>query len=231
MSCRSQSQRAATVSTSVEPGTSASRTSVSASCAYVPTASCVSATSAVSVLPLTSTSNVRLRTSWRAYSTPAMSTLRRPASVPAWAAREVAVAVVARVGERERPVEGARCASETKAQVLTAEAPGRDLGDDLARLPPPPRDHVDRAAERVAPEEDGRAADHLDPLHVLERDQVEVHLLHRRLVEPHAVEEDAEALRQSRHRRRAESSEREVRLEAVPLLVLERGARKALEDL
>src|SRR5439155_5984119 len=75
------------------------------------------------------------------------------------AAREVAVAVVARVGERERPVEGARRASETKAQVLAAEAPGRDLGDDLARLPSPPRDHVDRAAERVAPEDDGRAGD------------------------------------------------------------------------
>src|SRR2546423_864451 len=152
MSCRSQSQRAATVRTSVEPGTSASRTSVSASCAYAPTASCVSATSAVSVLPLASTSNVRLRTSWRGGSTPAGGTVRRPArggarGAPAGppagggggggrgggavgpaearadlgegprrpAAGEVAVAVVARVGERERPVEGASRAAETKA--------------------------------------------------------------------------------------------------------------------
>src|SRR5207247_9597153 len=46
-----------------------------------------------------------------------------------------------------------------------------------------------------------------------------------------AVEEDAEPRRQAGDRRDRESPEREVRLEPVPLLALERNARQTLEGL
>src|SRR5205823_5753898 len=146
-------------------------------------------------------------------------------------AGEVPEAVLERLGEREGVVQRSRRAAEAETVVAAAEAPGGDLGDDLADLLAPACDHVDRPAQRVPPEEDRRAADDVDSLDVLEGDQIEVHLLHGRLVEADAVEEDAQPRRQAGDRRDRESPEREVRLKPVSLLTLQRDARKALERL
>src|SRR5439155_822856 len=144
---------------------------------------------------------------------------------------EVSEAVLERLGEREGVVQRSRRATEAETVVAAAEAPGGDLGDDLADLLASARDQVDRPAESVPTEEDRGAPDHVHALDVLERDQIEVHLLHGGLVEADAVEEDAEPRRQAGDRRDRESPEREVRLEPVSLLALERNARQTLEGL
>src|SRR5207302_3420001 len=84
---------------------------------------------------------------------------------------EVPPAVLERLAEREVVVEGAPGAAQTERVVPPPEAPGRDLGRELEDLLPAPGDQVDGAAERIAPEEDRRAADHLDPVDVAQGNQ------------------------------------------------------------
>src|SRR5262249_1727291 len=102
----------------------------------------------------------------------------------------------------------------------------RDRRGDLAALLTATRGQVDRRAQRVPAEEHGRAADDLEPLYGLEGNQVEVHFLYSGLVDPDAVQEDAHALRQPRHRRHHESPDGDGRLEGIALLVLEGHPRQ-----
>jgi hypothetical protein len=135
------------------------------------------------------------------------------------------------VSERDVVVERPGFAAYAEPVVLAAEAAGLYLGDDLAGRLAPPRDDVDGRAQSVAAEEHRGPADHLDTLHVLEGNEIEIELLHRGLVEPHPVEEHADALGEAGHRRGREAAEREGRLEGRTLLVLQRDAGLALEEI
>src|SRR5439155_20403355 len=104
------------------------------------------------------------------------------------------------------------------------------FGADLAAVFSAARAQADGRPRRVAAEGDRGTPDGLDAVHGLKRNQVEVALLGRGLVEPHAVEEDAHAVGQARDRRHDEPAERQGGLEGVPLLVLETHTRQALEN-
>src|SRR2546428_7329988 len=132
-----------------------------------------------------------------------------------------------RLGEREGVVQRSPRAGGAETVVAAAEAPGGDLGDDLADLLAPACDHVDRPAQRVPPEEDRRAADDVDSLDVLEGDQIEVHLLHGRLDEADAVEEHDQPRAYNAVRRDLGYPARKQRPEPEFLLTLQLHARKA----
>ena len=146
------------------------------------------------------------------------------------ALRVVPVAVLADSRQREVVVERTGFPAQQEARVESPEAAAGDFGADLAALFSAARGQADGRPQRVAAEEDRGTPDDLDAVHGFQRNQVEVDLLDRGLVEPHAVEEDAHALGQARHRRHDEPAERQGGLEGVPLLVLETHTRQALEN-
>ena len=138
--------------------------------------------------------------------------------------RDVAPAVLAEERAGDVVVEGRRRPSDLQAVLLAPEAPALDAGDDLVHGRPASRDDVDDAAEGIAAEQRGRAADHFQALDVVERQEVEVDFLHRRLVDPHAIDEDAQPLRFARDRCGPEATEREVHLPRIALLIVRRHA-------
>ncbi len=81
-------------------------------------------------------------------------------------------------------------------------------------------DDVEGPGQRVAAKGSDRAADHVDPFHVVQRDEVEVNLCRVGLVHSDAVDEDAEALWQTDHRGDAEAAKREVGLRRGTQLVV-----------
>ena len=144
--------------------------------------------------------------------------------------RDVSPAVLPEEGAADVVVEGRRRAAHSEAVLLAPEAAALHLRHDLVRRrSPTARDDVDGAAEGVAAEHRCRTADHLDPLDVVERQQVVVDLFDSRLVHAHAVDEDAQALRLTADGGGSEAAERQIHLPRVPLLVAQGHARQARE--
>src|SRR2546427_776205 len=94
-----------------------------------------------------------------------------------------------------------------------------------------PREDVDRSTERVAAEDRVRAANDLDAFDVRERDQLEGDLFGGRFVDPHAVDEHADALRHAGNRARGEPAQGKVFLTDVSLLIGEMDPRDPLQGL
>src|SRR5438132_2140993 len=78
-------------------------------------------------------------------------------------------------------IDAASGASDVQSIFLPAEASALSLGDGVDPRRSALRDQVDRAAERVPPEDRPGPAVDLDAFDVVERDQVEIDLLRRRL--------------------------------------------------
>ena len=135
------------------------------------------------------------------------------------------------VARAEVVVERAGGPPEAQEVVLPAEASSRDVRHQLESLLPPPRRDGDGRAERIAAEQHRCSPDHLHGLGIVQRDEVEVHLLHGRLVDADAVEEHAHPLREPGHGRGEESAEAQVGLIRVALLVLERDSGQPLEGI
>ena len=127
-------------------------------------------------------------------------------------ARDVAPAVRAEIAARNVVVEGPDHPPGLSPGLPPAEAASGQLDLGLAARATAARDYVQRAGEGVSTEGTGGSADHLDPLDVVQRDQVEVDLCGVGLVHPHPINEDADALGQTNHRRDGEAAERDVRL-------------------
>ncbi len=144
---------------------------------------------------------------------------------------EVPVAVFLDMSERDAVVEWTGLPAGLDPVALPPEAAELQLGDDLARRLSAAGDDVEGSPEGVPAEQHRGASDHLDPGHVLQRDQIEVDLLHGGLVEANAVEEHADALGQAGDRGGGEAAQDEIRLEGIALLALEGDARLALEHL
>src|SRR5262244_798137 len=100
---------------------------------------------------------------------------------------------------------------------LQAEAPRREFGQNLEGRASAPRDDVHRGPQRVPSIEHRGSTYHLDALHIVEWDEVEVDLFDRRLIEPHAVEKHADALRDTRYRGHLKAADREIWLGGVAL--------------
>src|SRR5207302_5650840 len=117
----------------------------------------------------------------------------------------------------ERPgdvvVERPLGATEPQTILLPAEATPLGLRHDLTHLGTAPGDDVEDSAERVAAENGAGAAKQLDAFDVVERQQIEVDLLHGRLVHPYAVHEHADPLRRAGDRGALKAADREVHLE------------------
>ncbi len=103
-------------------------------------------------------------------------------------------------------------------------AAARELERAARRAVPAGGDEVDRAAERVPAQQRAVAREDLDPVDVVHRQQVEIHLRGLRLVHAHAVEKDRDALRQAHHRGRVESPGRDVELVGAADVVVGREA-------
>ena len=143
---------------------------------------------------------------------------------------EISIPVLHDLVERDVIVERPGLTARAQPILLAAEASAGKLWNDLPDLLPAPRDDVDRPAQRVPPEEHGWPTDHLHPLGVLKRNQVEVDLLDGRLVDPDPVQKHAEPLGKASDGRNRESPQREIRLKWVALLVLKCHARESLES-
>src|SRR5207247_933920 len=96
--------------------------------------------------------------------------------------RLITPAVLCDQAARDVVVERRHGAAEPEPKFPVAETSTFHLRHELAALLTSPRDDVERAAERVPAEERGRPANDLDPLDVVERDQIEVDLFDGRLV-------------------------------------------------
>ena len=142
----------------------------------------------------------------------------------------VPIAVLVGGGQGKVIVEGAGLAAPQEPRGDVSKAASGNLGGDLAALLPTARGQADRGPQRVATEQHGWPPNDLDTVHRLQRYQVEVHLLDRGLVDPHAVEEDTHALGETGDRRHEEAPERQGGLQRIPLLVLESHAGQALEQ-
>ncbi len=122
---------------------------------------------------------------------------------PPFGAQVAAGAVKVEVTEHTTPL---------AARIDGLEAAAGQLNLGLVVATAATGDDVESPCQRVAAEGSDGSADHIDPLHVVQRDEVEVHLRRIRLVHADPVDEDAEALRQADHRRHAEAAKREVGL-------------------
>jgi len=90
---------------------------------------------------------------------------------------------------------------------------------------------VDRSTERVAAEDRVRPAHDLDAFDVREGDQLETDLFGRRFVDPHAVDEHADALRHAGNRARGEPAQGKILLTDVSLLIGEMDPRDPVQGL
>ena len=118
-----------------------------------------------------------------------------------------------------------------RLELVAAVAPGRRLELARRRARAPPRHQVHGCAERVSAQQHRRPVHHLDALHVLERQQVEIDLVGVRLVGAHAVHVHRDPLRQPDHRRHLKAAERDVELTRRAQLVRRRDARQLLQGI
>ena len=124
----------------------------------------------------------------------------------------LAPAVLALVARAEVVVPHAMPGACVGFQLVAAEASGRGLELARRRVGPAAGHEVHGRAERVPAEQHRRPVHHLHPLHVLERQQVEIHFVGVRLVGAHAVHVHRHALRQPDHGRHLEAAQRDVQL-------------------
>ena len=126
--------------------------------------------------------------------------------------RPVPVAVLVGGAGEEEAVDAVRDPARAQATGAVAEGAAVRRRVEHRRRLAAPRGERERAGERVLAEERRRPTHELRLRDGLDRDEVEVHLLRVGLVDAHAVEEDADPLRDADDGREGEAPNVERRL-------------------
>ena len=116
-----------------------------------------------------------------------------------------------------------------RLQLVASEAAAGDLDLPLGRHGAASRHEVHCRAKGVPAQQHRGTVGHVHVVHVLERQQVEVHLVGVGLIHPHAVQVHRHSLGQADGRRDLKSPERHVQLARRTELVRRRDARQLLE--